>query len=80
MIECSHGRRAVQIDRAASQPGAPYAPEILVDRFGDARLNSPNDVVEKSDGTIWFTDPSSRRRPDERWGDLEAHWPRDPPP
>ena len=48
----------MQIDRAASQPGAPYAPEILVDRFGDARLNSPNDVVEKSDGTIWFTDPS----------------------
>src|SRR5699024_11039713 len=53
VIECSHGRRAVQIDRAASEPGAPYAPEILVDRFGDARLNSPNDVVEKSDGTIW---------------------------
>src|SRR5699024_6711537 len=35
VIECSHGRRAVQIDRAASQPGAPYAPEILVDRFGE---------------------------------------------
>src|SRR5690606_4310147 len=38
--------------------GADYAPEVLVDRFGAARLNSPNDVVEKSDGTIWFTDPS----------------------
>jgi gluconolactonase len=24
----------------------------------DADLNSPNDVVERSDGTIWFTDPS----------------------
>lgn len=58
VIECSHGRRAVQIDRSASEPGADYAPEILVDRFGSARLNSPNDVVEKSDGTIWFTDPS----------------------
>ena len=58
MIECSHGRRAVQIDRGASVAGAPYAPEILVDHFGQARLNSPNDVVEKSDGTIWFTDPS----------------------
>ena len=66
VIECSHGRRAVQIDRTASQPGAPYAPEILVDRFGQARLNSPNDVVEKSDGTIWFTDPSyGIKRPDE---------------
>lgn len=58
VIECSHGRRAVQIDRGASDPGAAYAPEVLVDRFGEARLNSPNDVVEKSDGTIWFTDPS----------------------
>jgi len=58
VIECSHGRRAVQIDRGASQVGAAYAPEVLVDRFGAARLNSPNDVVEKSDGTIWFTDPS----------------------
>ena len=58
VIECSHGRRAVQIDRAASEPGAAYAPEVLVDRFGEVRLNSPNDVVEKSDGTIWFTDPS----------------------
>ena len=58
VIECSHGRRAVQIDRSASAPGGEYAPEVLVDRFGSARLNSPNDVVEKSDGTIWFTDPS----------------------
>ena len=58
VIECSHGRRAVQIDRDASTSGADYAPEVLVDRFGAARLNSPNDVVEKSDGTIWFTDPS----------------------
>ena len=31
---------------------------VLVDRFEGKRLNSPNDVVVKSDGTIWFTDPS----------------------
>lgn len=58
VIECSHGRRAVQVDRTASQEGAEYSPEILVDRFRGARLNSPNDVVQKSDGTIWFTDPA----------------------
>lgn len=29
----------------------------LVDRYQGKRLNSPNDVVVKSDGTIWFTDP-----------------------
>lgn len=31
--------------------------EILVDRFEGKRLNSPNDVVVKRDGSIWFTDP-----------------------
>jgi gluconolactonase len=29
----------------------------LVDRHGGRRLNAPNDVVVKSDGSIWFTDP-----------------------
>lgn len=29
----------------------------LVDRFEGKRLNSPNDVVVRSDDTIWFTDP-----------------------
>ena len=30
---------------------------VLADQFKDQRLKAPNDVVEKSDGTIWFTDP-----------------------
>jgi gluconolactonase len=30
---------------------------VLIDQFDDKRLNSPNDVVVKSDGSIWFTDP-----------------------
>jgi gluconolactonase len=29
----------------------------LVDQFEGKKLNSPNDVVVKSDGTVWFTDP-----------------------
>jgi gluconolactonase len=32
--------------------------ETVLDAWGDLRLNSPNDVVVKSDGTLWFTDPS----------------------
>src|SRR5687767_9424300 len=32
--------------------------ETLVDQFEGKALNSPNDVVEKRDGSIWFTDPS----------------------
>lgn len=30
---------------------------VLADRFEDKRFNSPNDIVVKSDGTVWFTDP-----------------------
>ncbi|GIG61404.1 gluconolactonase [Longispora fulva] len=30
---------------------------VLADRFEGKRLNSPNDIVEHSDGSIWFTDP-----------------------
>lgn len=30
---------------------------VLMDRFEDKRLNSPNDVVVKSDDSVWFTDP-----------------------
>jgi gluconolactonase len=30
---------------------------VLADRFEGKRFNSPNDIVVKSDGSIWFTDP-----------------------
>jgi gluconolactonase len=30
---------------------------VLIDKFDGKPLNSPNDVVVKSDGSIWFTDP-----------------------
>jgi len=30
---------------------------VICDRYQGKRLNSPNDVVVKSDGSIWFTDP-----------------------
>jgi gluconolactonase len=51
VIQCSHGRRAVERDRGG-------VVETVVDRWAGVRFNSPNDVVVKSDGTIWFTDPS----------------------
>ena len=31
---------------------------VLADRFEGKRFNSPNDVVVKSDGSIWFSDPT----------------------
>lgn len=35
--------------------------EILATHFQDKQLNSPNDIVVKSDGSIYFTDPTSGR-------------------
>jgi gluconolactonase len=35
----------------------------LASHFGDAELNSPNDIVVRSDGTIYFTDPLCGREP-----------------
>ncbi|WP_108681146.1 SMP-30/gluconolactonase/LRE family protein [Methyloceanibacter sp. wino2] len=37
---------------------ATRALETLVDSWRGLPLNSPNDIVEKSDGTVWFTDPN----------------------
>ena len=31
---------------------------VLADSYDGKRLNSPNDVVVRSDGTVWFTDPT----------------------
>ena len=52
LISCSHGKRALE---RTDHDGRVV---ILADRYNGKRLNSPNDVVVKSDGTIWFTDPA----------------------
>lgn len=49
---CNHGTRAVQRLRAATGER-----ETLVDRFEGQRLNSPNDLILASDGSLFFTDP-----------------------
>jgi gluconolactonase len=57
LVVCEQGSRS---DHAAITSFDPRtgAVEDLVDSWRRLRLNSPNDVVVKSDGTIWFTDPS----------------------
>jgi gluconolactonase len=52
IIACSHGERAVM------RLEADGTWTKLVSHFEGKKLNSPNDVVVKSDGTIWFSDPS----------------------
>src|SRR6202044_3544200 len=50
LITCEHGRRVTRTEYDGSIT-------VLLDSFDGKRLNSPNDVVVKSDGSIWFTDP-----------------------
>jgi gluconolactonase len=56
LLHCSHGHRAIVRTR---KPFGEHksVDEIVVDRYQGKRLNSPNDVVVKSDGSIWFSDP-----------------------
>lgn len=52
LISCQHGGRRVvrtEIDGTLT---------VLADSYQGKRLNSPNDVVVKSDDSIWFTDPT----------------------
>ena len=51
LVSCEHGSRRVtrtELDGSIT---------VIADGYRGKRLNSPNDVVVKSDGTIWFTDP-----------------------
>ncbi len=56
LLHCSHGKRAI-IRTRLNAAGQASSDTVVVDRYQGRRLNSPNDVVVKSDGSIWFTDP-----------------------
>jgi gluconolactonase len=54
LVICEGGNRRV------TRWSADGRSEVLVDRYEGKRLNRPNDVVCKSDGSLWFTDPGLR--------------------
>jgi gluconolactonase len=52
LVTCEHGaRRVTRTEHDGSIT-------VIADNYKGKRLNSPNDVVVKSDGSIWFTDPN----------------------
>ena len=57
LVVCEQGTRAEHARISRVDPGRDEV-DTLTDRWGGLRLNSPNDVTVRSDGTIWFTDPS----------------------
>jgi gluconolactonase len=50
LVTCEHGRRVTRTEQDGSIT-------VLADAWQGKPLNSPNDVVVKSDGSVWFTDP-----------------------
>jgi gluconolactonase len=52
LVSCEHGTRRV------SRTEHDGSVTTLAERYDGKRLNSPNDVVVRSDGSIWFTDPA----------------------
>jgi gluconolactonase len=54
LVMCEGGNR--RVTRMADDGSV----AVLMDRYQGRRINRPNDVVCKSDGSIWFTDPGLR--------------------
>ena len=57
LVVCEQGTRSEPARISRVDPATGQV-ETLVDGWGGLSLNSPNDVVVRRDGTIWFTDPS----------------------
>lgn len=72
LLCCEHHRR--RLTRTDLRAGQVYGeePVVLAARYGGRRLNSPNDVVVRSDGTVYFTDPNYGLR-DDFGQDAAAH-------
>lgn len=52
LISCEHSGRAIsRVEHDGTRT-------VLASHYQGKRLNSPNDVVVKSDGAVWFTDPT----------------------
>ncbi len=64
LVACEHNTRRVtrsEIDGSVS---------VIAERYEGRRLNSPNDVVVRSDGSVYFTDPSFGLANHSAWKEL----------
>jgi sugar lactone lactonase YvrE len=60
LVCCEHGGRRVARVDSDGRPGT------LISHYQGKRLNSPNDLVVSSDGSVWFTDPPYGVKDEER--------------
>ena len=72
LVSCEHAANRI----SRTEPDGSVT--CLIDNWQGKRLNSPNDLVVKSDGTIWFTDPPygilSNREGNQRESELEGNF------
>jgi gluconolactonase len=61
LLACEHDSRRV------TRQEADGSITVVANSFQGRRLNRPNDVIVKSDGSIYFTDPWSSPLPREQW-------------
>jgi gluconolactonase len=61
LLACEHDSRRV----TRQEPDGSIT--VLANSFQGRRLNRPNDIIVKSDGSIYFTDPWSSPLPPEQW-------------
>ena len=66
LIACEHGLRRV------TRTAADGSLSVLAERYPGKRLNSPNDVVVRSDGAVYFTDPPYGVKEEERELDFQG--------
>lgn len=59
LVFCEYGSR--RVSRIEKDGGL----TVLADRYQGKRLNAPNDIVVKSDGSIYFTDPTYSVKPED---------------
>src|SRR3954463_3690963 len=61
LLACEHdSRRVTRVELDGSTT-------VIANSFQGRQLNRPNDVVVKSDGSIYFTDPSTTPNPPQQW-------------
>ena len=68
LLSCRHGARDL------IRTEADGTTTVMASQFEGKRLNSPNDVAIRSDGTIWFTDPPWGLNKQTEGKELDGHW------
>lgn len=66
LIACEHGNRRV----SRTEPDGTV--KALVEKYEGKRLNSPNDVIVRSDGSVYFSDPPYGVKPEQRELDFQG--------